>query len=65
MSGTDHYAAAERCISSSYEADMSDDAMFHLAEAQVHATLALAATLANAPRDSSRITIRVDGEEIL
>ncbi len=46
MNGTDHYKAAERCISQAYDASMDGDAQFHLAEAQAHATLALAAATA-------------------
>ena len=42
MNGPDHYLCAERRISEAYRA-APDDAAFLMAEAQVHATLALAA----------------------
>ena len=42
MNGPDHYLCAERRISEAYRA-APDDALFLMAEAQVHATLALAA----------------------
>ena len=42
MNGPDHYLCAERRISDAYRA-APDDALFLMAEAQVHATLALAA----------------------
>lgn len=42
MNGPDHYLCAELRISEAYRA-APDDAAFLMAEAQVHATLALAA----------------------
>lgn len=42
MNGPDHYLRAEQRISDAYRA-APDDALFIMAEAQVHATLALAA----------------------
>ena len=42
MNGPDHYLCAERRMSDAYRA-APDDALFLVAEAQVHATLALAA----------------------
>ena len=42
MNGPDHYLCAERRISEAYAAP-PDDAAFLMAEAQVHATLAVAA----------------------
>ena len=42
MNGPDHYLCAERRVSEAYRA-APDDAAFLMAEAQVHATLALAA----------------------
>lgn len=43
MTGPEHYKEAEKCIDSAHVADQREDARTWLAEAQVHATLALAA----------------------
>lgn len=52
MNGPTHYLCAERRISEAYRA-APDDALFLMAEAQVHATLALAAaTLHNGSGDN-------------
>ena len=44
MTGPEHYKMAERCLASVDE--VSETAMAYFAEAQVHATLALAAATA-------------------
>ena len=49
MTGPEHYEAAEHCLES--VADDSQEAIALLAEAQVHATLALAAATVDAATD--------------
>lgn len=60
---TDHYAAAERCISDAYQADMDGDATFHLAQAQVHATLALADASRPSELATTFVGVQVGGND--
>lgn len=60
MNGPDHYLCAERRMSEAYRA-APDDAAFLMAEAQVHATLALAAATIHGSGAPYGVTIRDNG----
>ena len=60
MNGPDHYRYAELRISDAYRA-APDDALFIMAEAQVHATLALAAATIHGSGAPYGVTIRGNG----
>jgi hypothetical protein len=53
MSGTDHYREALRLLNAGGSGETAEDAANRLAEAQVHATLALAAATVAAQSDST------------
>ena len=53
MNGTDHYREAQRLLEAGGSEETAEDAANRLAEAQVHATLALVAATVAAQYDST------------
>jgi hypothetical protein len=53
MNGTDHYREAQRLLEAGGSGETAEDAANRLAEAQVHATLALVAATVAAQSDST------------
>ncbi|MFE0027086.1 hypothetical protein [Amycolatopsis sp. NPDC059021] len=60
MTGPEHYSEAEDHLETAVEEDGSEQARYHLAAAQVHATLALAAATASAGRMGNRTSTAWD-----
>lgn len=60
MNGPNHYVCAERCISEAHRAS-PDYAAYLMAEAQVHATLALAAATIHGSGTPYGVTMRDNG----